>query len=62
MGVSIVTANDEFPYVAVYMSCIYSGRPVDTRPTPLSGRVVGEYDSHFAILLDIGLVWDFLKE
>jgi long-chain fatty acid transport protein len=36
--------------------------PVDTRPTPLSGRVVGEYDSHFAILLDIGLVWDFLKD
>lgn len=36
--------------------------PVDTQPTPLSGRVVGEYDSHFAILLDIGLVWDFLKD
>jgi long-chain fatty acid transport protein len=36
--------------------------PVDTQPTPLSGRVVGEYDKHFAIILDIGLVWDFLKD
>jgi len=36
--------------------------PVDTQPTPLSGRVVGEYNDHFAILLDIGLVWDFIKD
>ena len=36
--------------------------PVDTRPTPLSGRVVGEYNKHFAITLDIGLVWDFFKD
>ncbi len=35
--------------------------PVDTQPTPLSGRVVGEFDPHWAVLVDIGLVWDFLK-
>jgi len=35
---------------------------VDTQPTPLSGRVVGEYNDHFAILLDIGLVWGFIKD
>jgi long-chain fatty acid transport protein len=35
--------------------------PIDTQPTPLSGRVVGEFDDHWAILVDVGLVWDFLK-
>ena len=33
--------------------------PIDTQPTPLSGRVVGEFDPHWALLVDIGLVLDF---
>ena len=36
--------------------------PVDTQPTQLSGRVVGEHDKNFAITLDFGLVWDFIKD
>ena len=34
---------------------------VDSQPTPLSGRVVGEFDTRWAVLVDIGVVWDFLK-
>ena len=33
--------------------------PIDATPNPLAGRVVGEYETKFAILLDIGIVWGF---
>ena len=33
--------------------------PIDATPNPLVGRVVGEYETKFAVLLDIGIVWGF---
>ena len=33
--------------------------PIDATPNQLVGRVVGEYETKFAILLDIGIVWGF---
>lgn len=33
--------------------------PIDATPNELVGRVVGEYETKFAILLDIGIVWGF---
>ena len=38
----------------------FGNAPIDTEPTPRSGRVVGEFDPRWALMLDIGLVWDFL--
>lgn len=33
-------------------------RPID-QSHPLGGRIVGEYDDHYFISLDIGFVWKF---
>ncbi len=33
--------------------------PIDGTPNALVGRVVGDYETKFAILLDIGIVWGF---
>ena len=34
-------------------------KKIDTEPTPLSGRIVGEFDDHYSIMLDIAFVWRF---